>query len=369
MRKKYSGIASCVIFFAVIIIFPVFCILKPDEKISVDERRQLAVFPEFSAKNIKNGSFMNGFDKYISDHFPMRRTFRTGKALNEFMVYRKKDNNDIYFSDGYAAKLDYKADEASLDYACRRFSYVYEKYLKDGNNRVFLSIIPDKNYFLSVSDGTPSMDYGMLVEKMTSGMPYARYIDIFPTLELEDYYRTDTHWKQEKITDTAMLIAEKMNFSISGDFSADTPDADFYGVYFGQTALPVKPEKISLLTNPTIESLSVFNYETGETTGVYDMSKAEGADLYEIYLSGPRSLMTIKNPLAENDRELIVFRDSFGSSIAPLLAEGFSSVTLADIRYIAPDALKNFAEFQDIENKDILFLYSTLILNDSDPIK
>jgi hypothetical protein len=213
------------------------------------------------------------------------------------------------------------------------------------------------------------MYYNALVEKMTSGMPYAEYIDIFPTLELEDYYRMDTHWKQEKITDTAMLIAHKMNFSIPDNFSSDIVDADFYGVYCGQTALPVKPEKITLVTSPVIENMSVFNYETGETTGVYDMSKIHGNDLYEIYLSGPRSLMTIKNPLAGNDKELIVFRDSFGSSIAPLLAEGYSSVTLADIRYLQPDSLKNFKEFQDIENKDILFLYSTLILNDSTVIK
>ncbi|MBQ5885563.1 MAG: hypothetical protein IIW79_04055 [Clostridia bacterium] len=70
--------------------------------------------------------------------------------------------------------------------------------------------------------------------------------------------------------------------------------------------------------------------------------------------------MRIENEAATTDKELIIFRDSFGSSIAPYFAEGYKSVTLVDIRYISPQTVANFVDF---ENKDVLFLYSTSVLN------
>ena len=69
--------------------------------------------------------------------------------------------------------------------------------------------------------------------------------------------------------------------------------------------------------------------------------------------------------LPEENR-LILFRDSFGSSLIPLLTEGYSRITILDTRYIIPDLLGNFAEF---ENADVLFLYSTSILNQSSTLR
>ena len=83
-------------------------------------------------------------------------------------------------------------------------------------------------------------------------------------------------------------------------------------------------------------------------------------------MSGSRSLLTVENPQATTDRELILFRDSFGSAIAPLLVQGYAKITLVDIRYIQIDVLDRFLTF---EGQDVLFLYSTLVLNNSSTIK
>ena len=55
-----------------------------------------------------------------------------------------------------------------------------------------------------------------------------------------------------------------------------------------------------------------------------------------------------------------MFRDSFGSSIAPLFMENYNKITLIDLRYISSDILNNYIKF---ENQDVLFLYSVVILN------
>lgn len=96
------------------------------------------------------------------------------------------------------------------------------------------------------------------------------------------------------------------------------------------------------------------------------MQKLESKDLYEVFLSGPVSLLTVENPNATTDKELIVFRDSFGSAIAPLLMQGYKSITLVDIRYLPSP---NLGRFLDFHGQDVLFLYSTLVLNNSETIK
>ena len=53
--------------------------------------------------------------------------------------------------------------------------------------------------------------------------------------------------------------------------------------------------------------------------------------------------------------------DSFGSAISPLFLEGYSKITLIDLRYVASQLLPEFVTFH--ENQDVLFLYSTSLLN------
>ena len=134
----------------------------------------------------------------------------------------------------------------------------------------------------------------------------------------------------------------------------------------GYAALPLAGERLSYLTNDTIDACRVTNYETGKTGPVYDLDKATGSDPYELFLSGSVSLLTVDNPNARTDRELVIFRDSFGSSLAPLLLEGYSRVTLVDIRYLSPSQLGNFLTF---DRQDVWFLYSTSVLNNSSTLK
>ena len=89
-------------------------------------------------------------------------------------------------------------------------------------------------------------------------------------------------------------------------------------------------------------------------------------DLYDTYLGGAKAIISIINKTNTSNKELIVFRDSFASSISPLLLDGYSKITLIDTRYISPNLISNYIEF---DNQDILFLYSTLIINNSYSLK
>ena len=47
---------------------------------------------------------------------------------------------------------------------------------------------------------------------MNEKLSNLKYIDIWNSLELEDYYKTDLHWKQENLIKTSNTIISGMNY-------------------------------------------------------------------------------------------------------------------------------------------------------------
>lgn len=368
MKDKIRHIITTVIFAIFILTFSVWNIVKAEDKYSDAERRSLASFPEITWESILSADFMSDFEDFTLDQFPLRDTFRTIKAVSEKYLFIKMDNNDIYSSQGHISKLEYPLDYRMLDNAADKFSFIYEKYLADSGSKVYFSIVPDKNYFLAEKNGYLSVDYNELVSYMKNKTGYMQYIDITDKLSLDCYYTTDTHWKQEYIIPVAEFIGQSMGVSVSSDYKKNVLDNPFYGVYHGQSALPFTADTITYLTSETLDRCSVTSYDTGKPTkkDIYDMTEAFGKDPYEMFLSGTEALLVIENPKAEANRKLVLFRDSFGSSLAPLLVEGYSKITLIDIRYINPMMLGAFVNF---EGSDVLFMYSTMLLNNSTSFK
>lgn len=369
MSEKIKNISIVILISSLILTISLWCILKAPDDFSQSERRMLAQFPKANADSILNGHFMSEYETYAADQFPCRERFRAAKAASELYLFNKLDSNGLFISNGHISKIDYPLNDKSLDNAAEKLNQIYESCLKNTDVNIYLSIIPDKNYFISEENKIPLIDYKTLADKMREKTPYMKYIEIYDLLCKDDYYETDTHWKQECIIDIADYLAEEMGADLKGDefispFETKELSKPFYGVYYGQLGLPHKPDKIKYLENDTLEKCITISYASGspKETVIYNIEKANGKDPYELFLSGSEPLITIENPYAKTDRELVLFRDSFGSSIAPLMMNNYSKITLVDIRYIHKSAIENLIDFND---QDVLFLYSTNILNNS----
>lgn len=366
--KRQTNKITVIAFAAFFALISILCWALPQQDFSESERRALAKYKAPAWNTIANGEFMKSFESYSADQFPFRDGMRGIKAMFNSYAMGRLDNNGIYIADGYAVKMEYPLNEASIEYAAGRFEYIYEKYLKGQNNRIFYSVIPDKGYYLAKKNNYLYLDFGKMVQKLGQGMDnFAEYIDLSGSLDESCYYKTDTHWKQEKLGSAARALLTGMgNPGPLRQHKSISLDAPFYGVYYGQAALPLDADKLSYQIWDGMEECTARNGENGLQMDMYDLEKAAGRDPYEIFLGGSLSLVTIENPDAATDKDLIIFRDSFGSSIAPLLCESYKKITLVDIRYLMPDYLGKFVQF---ENADILFLYSTLVLNNSEAIK
>ena len=337
----------------------------PKEDYTYSERRKLAQMPSITVKAVFDGKFMPEFEDFTLDQFPLRDGFRKVKSLFHYYVLNQSDNNGIYLVGDTVAKIEYPLNMSSVSYATGRLNYLYERYLQDTETRLYCAMVPDKGYYLAEENGYPVLDYAAMEEAFRQNLPWASYVDLKELLTAQDYYRTDTHWRQERILPVAQKICAAMGVEApkESDYSPMTVE-NFYGVYFGQAALPMAGEDLVMLQSELLQNCSVLDPITGKTSQIYEEVKT--SDLYDTFLSGAQPILTIDNPAAEAGRELVIFRDSYGSSLAPLLLQGYSKVTLVDTRYIHPDQVGDYVSFTD---QDVLFIYSTLILNSGRSLK
>ena len=367
MNNKIKNIVVTSVFVIFLAFFVAMCgfkIVNPTNS-SAAERRPLEQFPE----NITwegvidkdpDNNVIKKFEKASVDQFPFREFFRNLKANFQLNVLGLKENNGYAVENGYIAQIQGEFAQENIDRSTSRLTLIYNRFIKGKGANVYTAVIPDKNYYFAKDYGYLSPDYGMVVESMKNALPEATYIDIFGCLELEDYYYADTHWSQDKIGGVVDKLADVMGFAdrLSGEYTQKELDG-FKGVYHAQSAIYPKPEKLTYLTNDILEGATVYNYETDKTTGIYDFEKFGGRDGYDFFLSGRLPYIRIDNPSATTDKELILFRDSFGASLAPLLVEGYKSIYLIDIRDLPLHNLMSV----DFSDKDVLFIYSSLVLN------
>lgn len=296
------------------------------------------------------------------DNFYQREMFRKLKTSVEIDVFKKQDVNKIYKYNDFLVEQIYPLDEKSVTNLTNKINYIKDSYLNE-TNKIYYSIIPDKNYYTDNSH--LKLNYDKMKQIMKNNLKDLQYIDVFQDLKLDSYYYTDSHWKQEKLQSVAKTIADNMNFSITQNYN-EQKVATFKGVYAGQLPINTKEDEIKILVNDVMANVNVYNYETKEQGGIYNFKKLNGYDKYDIYLSGATPLIEISNSNNKINKTLVIFRDSYASSLAPLLTEGYSKITLVDTRYISPKILNEYVNF---ENADILFIYSTLVINSSMALK
>lgn len=339
-------------------------ILIKDKEISEEERRKLKQFPKITLSNIFSGNLSNEMDKYVTDQMVFRNNYRNIKANFNFNVLRKKDNNGYFMVDNSIYKDTGKLNEKEVLKSTNKFNSIKNNYLKD--NKIFFSIIPDKCYFLE--DYDLKMDYAKLEKIMIENLEGMEYVDISPVLDKEDYYLTDTHWKQENLIKVADKIISEMDEKYNLKEYEKKLQGNFNGVYSGQIGLKIKQkDDLKYIVTDNILNSKTYNYENKEIANVYNEDKFKNSkDKYDFFVSGPTPLIEIENKKSNTNKELIIFRDSFGSSIAPLFLENYSKITLVDLRYMPERELGKYIDF---EEKDVIFLYSTLVLNSGSSLK
>ena len=188
-KDKWKQRITIYSFLACIVSMTMLIVIFPKEQISKAERRRLATRPQLAVESILDKSFMEDAEDYLLDHFPFREGLRRIKAQFAYHILKQKENNGIYVDGGYASRLEYPLNEASVVRMADKL--VSLKYQYFPNENTWYAVIPDKNFFLAEPNGYPSIDYDRMLElfaqKLDSSGERFDYIDIAAGLKVDDY--------------------------------------------------------------------------------------------------------------------------------------------------------------------------------------
>lgn len=369
MSKKYS-IFITVLFCLFTFGFGIFHFILPDRDFSDQENRYLSQFKAPAWKTVRSGEFMENFEKYFNDQFPLRDQWIQLKALSE-RTLGKQENNKVYFgADGQTLFAHFtKISDEDLS---TRVGFV-NKLGENLDVPVYFSLVPDKSWAWAslLPANAPNVDDNSTIRQAAElCRERISFIDLTYTLgntcgnadpsEDDSFYRTDHHWTTMGAYRAYLALMQGMGDS-GGiyDYPLALRSNSFYGTtYSAAGAGWVKPDSIYTMIpeGGTKGHVTVTGYPEGQPveSSLYHPEKLEVKDKYAYFLGGNQPLCIIKNPDAQGGK-LLVIRDSYSDSLAPFLAEEFQEVHLFDLRY-NNTSLKKYVVENQIDQ--VLVLYS-----------
>ena len=263
---------------------------------------------------------------------------------------------------GYYRDGDYWVEQigplktSSVTLFCKKLNELREGPLAQAE-RFYWTLIPDKGVYTSAA----TTDYEAFYTALEEGLAGMTGINLCDTLSLEDYYRTDRHWRQEQLGDVLERLGEEMSFSTGWEYQL-REGPDFVGAYRPYLPAWTRSEPFYWLTGGAMDAAEIENMQRPDQNELYWTQALGTKNQYDLFLGGASPLITIRSTQAATDRKLVVFGDSFVSSLVPLLCGVYSEITVVDLRYLGSSVLD---EYLDAEGKEVLFAYSAWVVNNS----
>lgn len=367
--EKVSQIIMVSVFIVFIFGFAVWSFLLKDRKFSEMENRNLAQFPEFSWKNLKDGSFTDGLEKYMSDQLPLKDELVTLKTDSDRLLMHDLQNGVYFGKDGYYLQ-DYKENTKQV-----------EKNVGCINDLAKLCPDTDINFMLvpnSISvmdDKLPKVNTtgsqqktidkveGMLDEKIKFYCPMS---DLKAAVEsgVQAYYKTDHHWTSDG---ARVGFDGLMKFMGEGELKADYDVRELDGflgtLYSKAPSAFADKEKMKLYTDKG-NSLNVeYVSEKKTADSIFDTSFEDKKDKYSVFFGGNYANVNIKSTNAQKDEKVLILKDSYANCAMPYFTSMYSDVTMIDLRFYHIQAL-TVSEYIKQNNIDkVILLYNVDFLN------
>lgn len=313
MKKNLDKIiftAACLVI--CVIPFVGMTVAKTD---TTTENREMAELPELISDGKLNTSYLSDLGDYFEDHFAFRNQLVTVDSLIMCDVFKTSNMDTVITgTDGwlyYTATLDdYTNDNTISDREAfnivNNISIMQDYVTSTGADFVF-TIAPNKNtlygdnmpyYYRITEDDTNNIDLvAPLIAK--SDINYADLFEAFSAQDEVLYLKRDSHWNEKGAvlaynTILDALEYEHDDFSTTASTRTKTECGDLNSMLY--------PLWNELEWNYTYDYEATYTYTT-DTASVED------------------AWITTSN--TEKDASLLMFRDSFGNTLLPLMANEF----------------------------------------------
>ena len=364
-KKRKARIANLIgqIFIILLFLVMIINVIVPDRENSELENRSLESRPRFNMTTILSGDFMEQWEKYLSDQFVGRDTWRSIKVGLDRLGGARMENGIYIGKDGQLMEDIEVPDEGRLEAnltAIRDFAETYE------GIPVTMMLVPDAACILS--DSLPAFAevedqrqmFSMAERELGDSVNWIDTVSILNNHKSEKlYYKTDHHWTTQAAFYVFQETAQELGIEgdVSDEFVSYTVTDSFNGVLAASSGVGLdEREQIDIYAPTEGDDDVVVNYvdEGRKTTSLYDSSKLETRDKYGVFLGGNTSVADIRT-VSTSHRRLLVVKDSFADCFIPFLAPYFREIVVVDPRYYS-GTMEDIMDAYRIT--DALILYS-----------
>lgn len=362
-NRKIESIILVIMFLLIIGGFTIASMIKKDDGFSENENRILSQKPEFSLDELINGTYLEDYQAYIKDQFPLRDTMVNFKNVIESMMFKTLMNGVIIGNDDYLIeshdRSNYESELASTNKEAL-ISFVKRYENSSSINTISAMIVPTAqtvmtNKFSWYMYAYNQQEYILPMSEAIGD----NFIDVTNVLKENNdeyiYYRTDHHW-----TTYGAYIAYKEWANKNGikPFAEDELDIrnvsnEFYGTIHSKLQLDAKADTIETYMIKDSSYKIIYNMKEEKNTFFYD-EFLDKKDKYSYFLGGNPGLVEV-NGNEKNSRKLLIIKDSYANCIAPVYAGHFETTYILDLRYFNM-RIDNFISEYGIT--DILVLYN-----------
>ena len=400
--KKHLKYVVPILFMIMILFVSVSYIAVEDKESFPEENRNAQQFPSVSPESIFSGEFTSGMIKYMNDQFPFRNAFmKIGNKFNDFMHFdvtvgdgatiEKTSANagggagerlgaqDVEFTSkeiveenpgGTTLVIDegrameyYGFDETFVS----SYADVLNRYAAelDGVN-VYSLVVPTSGEFylpdtLRTDKTSQKIAIDSIYSKTSDGVIR---VNVYPGLENQAknkdnyiYFKTDHHWTAKGAYEgySAFCNAAGLDAVPLENMPTAYVEEDFYGSFTKITSnkdVTENPDHIEYYLQPETEDVTAFTdldmAQSYDTDLFVTWNLGEAQNKYLVFLGGDHPLTRIVTK-ADNDKTLVIIKDSFGNALTPFFVNHYKTIYVIDPRTAHGD-IREFCKEHEVDD-------------------
>ena len=360
MKRNPWNILTVALFALILLAVPVYWLFFPEKTFSEAERRYLAEAPKLSAQKLTDWSFDDAVEGYLADHVPLRDALVGVNAYATLLTGRQVSAEAFMDRDGYLVAKPVGFDPNELD---KRLSRIRTLGETTGLEPQML-IVPSSGYVRSGRlPGTLAAlyrDADVLSGIETyGGMRLIPIEDRFRSEGQNWFYRTDHHWTADgAFAAYEMYMRAEGHEPLPRDAFYHHTVKGYYGSTRSRSALWLTPSDTLTIDEPIGCDVTVtFSDREGTFSDLFFYEHLKEYDWYPLFLDGNHPITVIENRAAASDAPvLLMVKDSFGNTLAPLLVPSYRTIVMVDPRYYRQSVSDLARQYGAAE---LLFCFST----------
>lgn len=360
-NDNFNVLISAAIITVLIFLISILSLTGKDNNFSENENRYLAGRPEASFSSIADGKFMKDMESYLSDQFVARSTLVKARTAADIFCGKKEINSVYLGKKHFLFEKPAEYDSLQVEKTVKSINSFAQKNNKINN---YFAIVPNSSEVLKeyMPKNAPCENQQKQIKKIYSLLDKnINTVDIASTLIKSDnktelYYRTDHHWTTKAAEIAFKQIAANMKLDNSKtELESLAVTNSFQGTLASNSGLFNAKDSI-YITVPKTDVKYVVSYikENKKSASVFDSSKLEQKNKYEVFLGGNFSQINIDTTL-NSKKVLMIVKDSYANCLIPMLIPYYKSIVVIDPRYYN-DKISDTIKKEGVT--DILWLYN-----------